>query len=507
MTIGEAIRKSRLELIREYGEESIVWASYVLYGDPTFNYKDEIETTETKTEPEPAPIPISNREGRTREGIVDFGKKEVKKRNWIKWSIAASVILLIIITLWGYPGVFTKGTSDYERMALSLYTEGNFKKAMEICKIIEDKDPKSRLSHVVRGNIFLLNGQLDEAAGAFKSAIQSAKGTETQKSEAFLGLGRIASIRKNSDAALKYYEQATETAPGSKWGYLSQALLLDDKKDYDKALDLLSKAQAISPEDQNIKGITDEMRKKALQVRDKNRQKRIDRLVKELLDSMNSPSRPISSDEWTSPPLTLWVMDFSVEGYSLKESQEHLILSGITNQLLQHSRAQLVERALFDRLIEELRLGSSKLTNSRTALSLGRLLASRIMLKGQVVYSGPKIQISMRLIETETGQISAAVNESFGSATPVSLLTEKLFEELLKKLKNLYPLRGRILGAQGEMIRLNIGKMAGVKIGQRFRVMDGEAILEVLSITQDESLAKIADGKSPLQPNLRVEAI
>jgi class 3 adenylate cyclase/tetratricopeptide (TPR) repeat protein len=507
MTIGEAVRKSRLELIREYGEESIVWASYVLYGDPTFNYKDEIETTETITEPEPVPTSISDKETRTHEEIIDFGEKEVKKKNWIKWSIAASIVLLIIITLWGYPGVLTKGTGDYGRMVLSLYTEGNFKKAMEICKTIEDKDPKSRLFHVVRGNIYLLNGQLDEAEGAFKSAIQSAKGTELQKSEAFLGLGRIASIRKNSDAALKYYEQATESAPGSKWGYLSQALLLDDKKDYVKALDLLSKAQAISPQDQNIRGITDEMRKKALQVRDKNRQKRIDRLVKELLDSMNSLSRPISSDGWTSPPLTLWVMDFNAEGYSLKESQEHLIISGITDQLLQHSRAQLVERALFDKLIEELRLGSSKLIDSRTALSLGRLLASRIILKGQVVYSGPKIQVSMRLIETETGQISAAVNESFGSATPDSLLTEKLSQELLKKLKNLYPLRGRILGTQGEMIRLNIGGMAGVKIGQRFRVIDGEATLEVLSMEQDESLAKVADGKAPLQPNLRVEAI
>jgi hypothetical protein len=133
-------------------------------------------------------------------------------------------------------------------------------------------------------------------------------------------------------------------------------------------------------------------------------------------------------------------------------------------------------------------------------------LASRIILKGQVVYSGSKIQISIRLIETETGQISAAVNESFGSATPDSLLTEKLSQELLKKLKNLYPLRGRILGTQGEMIRLNIGEMAGVKIGQRFRVIDEEAILEVLAVEQDESLAKIADGKAPLQPNLRVEA-
>ena len=77
----------------------------------------------------------------------------------------------------------------------------------------------------------------------------------------------------------------------------------------------------------------------------------------------------------------------------------------------------------------------------------------------------------------------------------------------MKKLKNLYPLRGRILGTQGAMIRLNIGEMAGVKIGQQFKVIGGESTLEVLSIEQDECLAKIADGITPMQPNLRVEAI
>ena len=67
-------------------------------------------------------------------------------------------------------------------------------------------------------------------------------------------------------------------------------------------------------------------------------------------------------------------MDFDAEGYSLKEGQEHLIVSGLTDQLLQHSRAQLVERALLDKLMEELKLGTSNLTDSRTALSLGYML-------------------------------------------------------------------------------------------------------------------------------------
>jgi hypothetical protein len=36
--VGEAIRKAREALIGEFGEETIVWASYMLYGDPTFTF-------------------------------------------------------------------------------------------------------------------------------------------------------------------------------------------------------------------------------------------------------------------------------------------------------------------------------------------------------------------------------------------------------------------------------------------------------------------------------------
>lgn len=36
--VGEAVRRARLELIDAYGEETIVWATYMLYGDPTFEF-------------------------------------------------------------------------------------------------------------------------------------------------------------------------------------------------------------------------------------------------------------------------------------------------------------------------------------------------------------------------------------------------------------------------------------------------------------------------------------
>ena len=50
LTAGEAVRKARLSLIKKYGEETVVWASYLLYGDPTFNYLDQIKVAETDEE-------------------------------------------------------------------------------------------------------------------------------------------------------------------------------------------------------------------------------------------------------------------------------------------------------------------------------------------------------------------------------------------------------------------------------------------------------------------------
>ncbi|MEI8013182.1 MAG: CHAT domain-containing protein, partial [Candidatus Omnitrophota bacterium] len=43
-TVGEALRLTRLELIRQYGWSSLVWASYVLYGDPSIVFGVSSET-------------------------------------------------------------------------------------------------------------------------------------------------------------------------------------------------------------------------------------------------------------------------------------------------------------------------------------------------------------------------------------------------------------------------------------------------------------------------------
>jgi tetratricopeptide (TPR) repeat protein len=513
-TTGEAMRLSRQAMIKAYGEETIVWASYLLYGDPTSSYlvqvkvaEAQVKVAEAVAEPELERASVADAEVRAREEVIDFAEEEVpqKWKSW--WAVAAGIFLVAAMLLWGYPLLSQKQIAKQEKAVLAHYHGGNFEEALDACNTLEEKNPSSCLVYLIRGNIYLRKGKLETAAGAYQKALRAAKGTDSQKAEVLVGLGRIASLRKQPETALKYYRQATEVAPQSRQGYLSQALVLEDGGRYDEALNLLVKTQKLAPEDHVLAALTNETRKKVFLAQDQEKQQRIDQMVKELLETMTSPPRAVPFDGWTSLPLTMWVMEFRAQGYSLQEGEERLLVSGIADQVLQQSRIQLVERALLDKLLEELKLGTSELIDRNTALSLGRILAARLVLSGQVLYSEAQTQVSMRLIETETGRITAAVNESFGSAVPASVLTERLSDVLIEKLSKLYPLRGKVADVKDNEVRLNIGVKVGARMGQQFKVVDQDLILEVVAVQPETCLARIAKGEGVLQEGVRVEEL
>jgi tetratricopeptide (TPR) repeat protein len=508
MTVGEAVRQARLSLIKEYGEETIVWASYLLYGDPTFNYIDQVMAAEAREElayPEKAP-PVEG-VARTSEQVIDFGEKLVSKKK-AKWAVlAAGVVALILFLLFGYPGFLGTNLEALERSAITSYQAGNFDEAMTASKTLAQKSSKLFSPYIIQGNIFLRQGKLDEAEKAFQQALQGTKGTESQKAEAMVGLGRIASIRNQPDKALAHYRKASEIAPRSRTGYVSEAFLLEAKGNYNEALDLFEKAHQTEPRDPALAHITNETRKKVALAKDQEKQERIDRLVKELVEHAKAPPRALPSDGWTSTPLTLWITDFQKQGYSLTEGEERLLAAGLTEALLAKSRVQLVERELLDKLLEELKIGTSQLADRNAALTLGRLLAAKLVLFGQVICSGPKTQVSLRVVETETGEIRGALNEVFSSTASPAETTEKLSDFLLAKIMALYPLRGRISEVGEKGVTLNIGRKHGVQVTQQFQVVGTDRIIEVEDADQERSTATMKGGYGTITPGLRVEIL
>ncbi len=506
MTIGSATRQSRLELIDKYGEETIVWASYLLYGDPTFNYMDQLrEMNHEEKKPERLIAPEkASLEVRAGEEKLDFGKGADEKsgKGWY-WVLGCIIVMAMLLT--GYFSFFSKGTSDIEQSLLSSYHTGDYLKARETGSLLMEKNPDLRLSYVILGNIHLMEGDLRTAESFYQKGISAAKGTNDQKAEALMGLGRIASIEGNSNEAMEYYRKSAELAPGMGRAYASQAMLLDRLGEYEQALDMFNRAEEASLIDPGYTVVARETGKKAALKNDREKQEQIDALVKDLLENMKEPKTLVPEDGWTSMPLTMWIMEPETIGYSLQEGKEQIIGSCVLDNLINNSRVSIVERGILDKLLEELKLGTSRLADQSTALSLGRIMAARMILTGKVHYSGEVTQITFRLIETETGQVKAAINEEFNSDMPASEIAEKLTDILAEKIHALYPLRGIVSGMNDKLIAINIGQNHGVRQGQRFRVKDTDLVLEIDKVQPETCSAKQIEGTVPINEGLLVE--
>jgi len=254
-----------------------------------------------------------------------------------------------------------------------------------------------------------------------------------------------------------------------------------------------------------LNAVTKEIRQRVELIEDKEKQQRINALVKDLLARIKKQPARVKRDEWTSLPLTLWTMDLEVQGIPPKEGEEKILLSAFQDRLLQENRIQLVERALLDTLLKELKLGSSELTDKRTALSLGKILAARLILSGRLTYQGPDTIVSMRLIETQTGKIMAAENHEFDGSTGIAQISEKLASSLAGKITAAYPLQGKVTEVSNEHVTINIGKSLGVKPDLYFKDLYDTFSLKVISVGERISMASVSKGNPDvLQPGLQL---
>ena len=101
-----------------------------------------------------------------------------------------------------------RGMSEIEMSILASYQSGDYSKARETCSTLMAENPDLRLSYVILGNIHLAEGDLTGAESFYKKGISASKGTDYQKAEALIGLGRIASINGNNTGAMQYYGQS-----------------------------------------------------------------------------------------------------------------------------------------------------------------------------------------------------------------------------------------------------------------------------------------------------------
>ena len=114
---------------------------------------------------------------------------------------------------------------------------------------------------------------------------------------------------------------------------------------------------------------------------------------------MRRRQRPVSAgapDDWTSPALAVSVLPFqdqTLPGSAGRVGLESLVQQEVIREL-QARGFTIVERRLLDKVLAEVKLGSSELADQDTQIKLGKVLAARLMVSGTLNSQGTAVGAS-----------------------------------------------------------------------------------------------------------------
>lgn len=398
-------------------------------------------------------------------------------------------------------------------------------KALAMVKEVEEKAPGRGYVNVVKGDILYAQNRKKEAEAEYVKASSRTEGEPYQQAQRYNQLGRFYSSSARYGKARELFDKAVEIDPYYIEGTTNKGVALEKEGKWDQALASYRSALAVNPGDAFAAALARRAEEMVALSRDAGRKERMDRLVKELVDRFRAQKSEggKKGDEWTSGPTVLTFVDFQEKGgLAERDGFSTVLLARLSENLNASGRVKIVERALVERVLEELNLGSSKLADPDTALKLGKLFAARLIGTGSLLNLPESSVLSMRVIDTET---SGIVQTEIRTLDPGGNVDEELFRidrDILRMVMEKYPLRGFVAGVEGEEVLVNLGAKQGVVKGTRFDVLEegagivykgkklaaapkAVARMEVLSVEPEFSRAKVIRKDRPLKLDDKVQ--
>jgi len=417
-----------------------------------------------------------------------------------------------------------------EGVAEVMLARGDNTAALAEANDIIAKAPTRSAAYLIRGRALSSAGQAQAAQADLQRAAggQTAADFSWQKSSALVAVGNT-QRKQDPQGAIKSYERASRENPQSVEALSNLAVALNDTGQSMRAKGVLERAQALDPADAMTAALLRQTQDALADEQDRARQTYIDSAVKDLAAQFRNPapkpSASATADDWTSPVLALSVLPFqdqTLPGATGRIGLEALVQQELIREL-QARGYTLVERRLLDKVLAEVKLGSSEIADQDTQIKLGKVLAARMMVSGVLTSQGTTLTAAVRAIDTETTQLIMVRSErTTGAPNPTELATN-IALAVAKTVPEKYPLKGRIVAVEGERAIINLGKKHGLTAGQAFNVLTrGEPIelngrilgyretrIAQITVTEVQDLlayGRVAELKAPLEKNQRIIA-
>jgi tetratricopeptide (TPR) repeat protein/CHAT domain-containing protein len=234
-SVGESVRLARSKLIEEYGINSILWANYILYGDPNFIlFKQKSKA--------PALKPPKS---------FSVYKKHKKK---LLGVLAAVAIITISLLLYKWLPTINPNTYILFNKSKNLFKIGKNEEVIQLGKRIIEKDSKFLDVYPLIANTYARLGERDEALKYYFDYVLNAQKRNDKKhlASSYAMIGWLYHQKGEYSKAFDFYDQALTLSRENK-DRLNESIAMRklavwymDKGDDNKALELLTKSSEIN---------------------------------------------------------------------------------------------------------------------------------------------------------------------------------------------------------------------------------------------------------------------
>ncbi|MBT8358314.1 MAG: CsgG/HfaB family protein, partial [Deltaproteobacteria bacterium] len=148
------------------------------------------------------------------------------------------------------------------------------------------------------------------------------------------------------------------------------------------------------------------------------------------------------------------VLDFEVLGKKQADTQ---VGDFFANRLLsafeKDWRFEIVEPESIERVIQEQQLGLDKKEHRLIITDSAKLLGAKVLISGFVMKYDDIIEVEVRVINVDNASIIAAE----GGKTSVDVPLEMMTDQLIEKVKNIFPFEGIVVFRTGDNITIDLG--------------------------------------------------
>ncbi|MBF0471540.1 MAG: caspase family protein [Gammaproteobacteria bacterium] len=411
----------------------------------------------------------------------------------------------------------------YEGLASLALENNNLEQAVELVEKALQLRPNSSLAFFIRAQIVHRKGDTGTARKLLESATNSKADFSWQKSKALVASGNL-KRNENTSAAVQDYKAALKINPMATEAVTNLATLYHQLNQSDEALELLNQNRT-SVDDRIADALAYQIQQDLRQKRDHNRQKQIDDSVKALIDrkyQLDAKSVSLSTDDWTTPPISVSVLGFHEKSSAMTgRIGMDILLGQELERVLRVKNIVVVDRAVIEKVLNELKLGSSELADPETQLKLGRLTSARLISVGNLYNLNGRNVVSYRVIDTETTQIVHSTTESLAGQLDPVVVSDKLANVTKEAIDKRYPVKGRIALVDQDQVIINLGSKHGLLSGDIYQVLGEPEIIKFrdkvighrdiilgklrVAVVDDEmSFAVPLENTNNLQPEMRI---